>query len=207
MKTNKLSKIKAKKANSQANPLVSIKLFGGSSRSQSEVITTVLLVLIGIVAVGLLSAWVVNFVNSSLKNSACRSLGLTDVTINTQETVTFFNLTSNVSFVVIERSQNDFNLTGVNVIIGNDIKSPTYKIREGNFSNICEVTSSSMNCSYNTFVHLPGLSNPKVTYMINTADDFKGSSPANQVSVVPVLTKSEVACNDAIYKTKMPTYP
>jgi flagellin-like protein len=177
-----------------------------SKRSQSEVITTVLLVLIGIVAVGLLSAWVVNFVNGSLKNSACRNLALTDVTINTEEAITFFNLTSNVSFVVIERSQNDFNLSGVNVIIGNDIKSPMYKIREGNLSNVCEVTSG-MTCTYNTFVHLPGLSNPKVTYMINSANDFKGSKSANKISVVPVLTKSEIACNDVIYETNMPTYP
>jgi len=172
-------------------------------KAQSEVITTVLLVLIGIVAVGLLSAFVINFVRNNLKSSDC--LGLQgEVTINTDEAVTFFNLTSNVSYVVIERSQKDFNLSGVNVILENDKSSKSYKIREGNNTNICEMITNA-NCVFGNSVSLPGTSNPKVTYMINSANDFK-TNPVKKVSIVPVL-KGEVACNEAMDEKTMPTYP
>jgi len=173
-----------------------------SKRSQSEVITTVLLVLIGIVAVGLLSAFVINFVRNNLKSSDC--LGLQgEVTINTDEAITFFNLTSNNSYVVIERSQKDFNLSGINVVLESDKSSKMYKIREGASDNVCEVVSDTI-CD-NQAITLPGTSNPKVTYMINSSTDFK-NSPVKKVTVVPIL-KGEVACNEAIDEKQMPTYP
>jgi len=201
LEANSFLKMKTKKLNSRTD--FENRNFLRSKASQSEVITTVLLVLIGIVAVGLLSAFVIGFVRNNLKSSDC--LGLQgEVTINTEEAVTFFNLTSNVSFVVIERSQKDFNLSGINVILENDKSSKMYKIRVGNGTNICEVTTS-MNCTYGTNINLPGTSNPKVTYMINSAPDFKISS-VKKISIVPVL-KGEVACNEAMDEKQMPTYP
>jgi len=173
------------------------------TRAQSEVITTVLMVLIGIVAVGLLSTFVINFVRNNLKSSDC--LGIQgEVTINTEEEITFFNVTSNISYVVIQRTQKDFNLSGINVILENDRTSKMYKIRAriGEKTDFCEIMSD-MSCAANT--SLPGTSNPKVTYMINSSNDFK-SSPVKKVSIVPVL-KGEVACNEAMDEKTMPNYP
>jgi len=196
--------LKSNRSNSASNLIGSNRNFLKSKASQSEVITTVLLVLIGIVAVGLLSAFVIGFVRNNLKSSDC--LGLQgEVSINTAEAITFFNLTSNVSFVVIERSQKDFNLSGINVVLENDRSSKMYKIREGTDTKICVVTDGmDCNLSASTSINLPGTSNPKVTYMINSASDF--TSPVTKISIVPVL-KGEVACNEAMDEKAMPTYP
>ena len=203
MNTNKIPHIWGKKSNSRVDFEKSNGMLLKSTRSQSEVITTVLLVLIGIVAVGLLSAFVINFVRNNLKASDC--LGLQgEVTINTEEAITFFNLTSGISSVVVERSQKDFNLSGVNVILENDHFAKTYKIRETIDANICEVTSG-MNCTFSTTIRLPGTSNPKVTYRINSTSDFK-DDPVKKISIVPIL-RGEIACNEQGDEKKMPTYP
>jgi len=174
-----------------------------STRSQSEVITTVLLVLIGIVAVGLLSAFVINFVRNNLQSSDC--LGLQgQVTIGTDDAMTFFNLSSSRSRVVIERTQKDFNLSGVNVILENDGGAKSYKIRPGTSVNVCQFVSATV-CNYSNIV-LPGTSNPKVTYRINATGDFSGSNSVKKISVIPVL-KGEVACTEAMDEKTMPIYP
>jgi len=198
--------MRTKKSNSQADFEKSKRILLKSTRSQSEVITTVLLVLIGIVAVGLLSAFVINFVRTNLQSSDC--LGLQgQVTINTDDAVTFFNLTSNVSQLVVERTQKDFNLSGLNVILENDGGAKSYKIRAGNSKNICEV-SSGIICNYplGNNITLPGTSNPKVTYEIDSSGDFKASNPVKKISIVPIL-KGEVACTEAMDEKTMPTYP
>jgi len=177
-----------------------------STRSQSEVITTVLLVLIGIVAVGLLSAFVINFVRNNLQSSDC--LGLQgQVTIGTDDAMTFFNLSSSRSRVVIERTQKDFNLSGVNVILENDGGAKSYKIRAVNSNEICQISSSTV-CNYTkgNDIILPGTSNPKVTYEINSSSDFSSSNPVKKISIIPVL-KGEVACTEAMDEKTMPTYP
>jgi len=195
--------MRTKKSNSRADFDNGRGMFLKSTRSQSEVITTVLLVLIGIVAVGLLSAFVINFVRNNLQSSDC--LGLQgQVTINTEDAVTYFNLTSNISYIVIERTQKSFNLSGVNVILENDGGAKSYKIRPGTSVNVCQFVSATV-CNYSNIV-LPGTSNPKVTYRINATGDFSGSNSVKKISVIPVL-KGEVACTEAMDEKTMPIYP
>jgi flagellin-like protein len=198
--------MKTKKFNSRADFENSKGMLLKSTRSQSEVITTVLLVLIGIVAVGLLSAFVINFVRNNLQSSDC--LGLQgQVTINTDDALTYFNLTSNVSYIVIERTQKNFNLSGVNVILENDGGAKSYKIRAGTSTNICVVIEgTNCNLSANANVSLPETSNPKVTYKIDSSGDFKASNPVKKISIVPLL-KGEVACTEAMDEKIMSIYP
>ena len=166
-------------------------------RSQSEVITTVLMVLIGIVAVGLLSTFVINLVRDNLKSSDCLQLQ-GKITLDTGSGFTFFNLTDKYSYVVVKNDWAGSNLTGLNIILDDGMKSKTYKIRVTDSDAKVKMFDGSNPL-------LPQSSNPKETYKINSSSDFK-TSVVKTVSVIPVLA-GETACNDAFFETNMPSYP
>ena len=171
-----------------------------SKKAISPVITTVLLVLIGIVAVGLLSSFVINFVRNNLQTTDCINIQ-GKITLDMESGFTFFNITSNDSSVVVKNDWSKSNISGLNIILDDGTKSITYKVRvDASDSKVTMFSGDS-----NAAVILPQSSNPKVTYKINSSDDFK-STIVKKVLVIPVIGKESV-CNEAADEKTMPAYP
>ena len=95
--------------------------------TQSEVITTIILILVGIAAVVLISNFIIHFVKTNLKGTEC--LDTTgQIRINIENGHTFFNSSKNLLHVNIERTVSDFNLSGIYVIFGNEYSTKKVKI-------------------------------------------------------------------------------
>ena len=159
-----------------------------NSKAQSEVITTVLLILIGITAVILVSGFVINLVRNNLKGTDCfQTTG--QLSINTDGGYSYFNSNGNLS-VSIERGSKAFNLTGINIIYGTGSSTKKVYVRNG--------AGSSEEVYYilpnGTIVHnateLPDSSETK-TYIIDTTSS--GMSSVNTVLIEVVIDK-DVSC-------------
>jgi flagellin-like protein len=70
-------------------------------KSQSEVITTVLLILVAIIAVMIISGFVINFINNQLKSSDCLEVQ-NKIAIKSSLQYTCHNITGNYTLVQIE---------------------------------------------------------------------------------------------------------
>jgi len=88
-------------------------------KAQTEVIVTVLLILIGIIAVSLVSAWVLNLVRNNLKNTGCLDTA-GQITIDLDHTYLWSNDSNQWLYLSLERGTKDFNLSGFVVIYGNE---------------------------------------------------------------------------------------
>jgi UDP-N-acetylmuramyl pentapeptide phosphotransferase/UDP-N-acetylglucosamine-1-phosphate transferase len=164
-------------------------------KSQTEVIVTVLLVLIGIIAVGLVSAWIINMVRSNLQGTEC---------FNTADQIkvdlgdyTYFSASSNRTYVSISRGAGDFNLTGFIITVSGAGSSQTYNIKDG------ATGSASGVLLYPNSVNLvvPGLSGLKTYNLSYTAGEVK------KVKVVPIIltNNKEKVCEQGTFETEIPS--
>ena len=151
-------------------------------RAQTEVITTVLLILVGIAAVVILSAFVVNLVKDNLKGTDCFQV-VGQMTVKTDSS--YFNSTSNAIVVVIERGSKDFNLTGISLVVGNSDQTKKIRIVAGN-----NIQNYILNSSFNPFVGNVTLpqSGESSIYRINVSS-FNFNS-INRVSVSPIINNN-----------------
>ena len=162
-----------------------------SKRSQAEVIVTVLLILIGIVAVGLVSVWIINLVKGNLQSTACFDVsGQINIAMENTYLVNGTNLVvyknSDWLYLGIERSGKDFNLTGFNVVYGNDFSSDKkLKIDSSSKSRVYMVNSSGG--IGNSSLVFPD-SGEQRTYAINVTSF--GLANINKVSLYPIIDKT-----------------
>ena len=147
-----------------------------SRRSQSQVVSTILLILISISAIVVIISFVMPLINDQLSESDCFEV-LDEVTIVNSPVYTCY--TSGKMNVRIAINENK-DLDGFVIVLGDDITSESYEIREG-------VTSVSGVEMYdgNAVIEVPGKKGER-TYGITRA-----SSP-NFVDVYPILKSGKI---------------
>jgi len=157
-------------------------------RSQTEVIVTVLLILVGIVAVGFLSAWIINLVKGNLKSTACFdiagqiSLDMGN-TFLVEGTSNLDYMHSDWLYLGLQRSGKDFNLTGFNVVYGNDFATDRkLKIASSSVTRVYLVNSTGKPGSSNLIFPDSG---EERTYAINIT--AFGIDNINKVSIYPII--------------------
>ena len=131
-----------------------------SKKSQSQVVTAVLLILIVIILAFIVMNFVVPFVKNSLSGSDCFSVaGSVDITNNVKYTC--FNESLGPDFTLIQIHIDDINasIEGFKIELGG-ASSKTYTIKQGDPVNT-EVTMY----TYSTTIEIPG-NNEERTYNI-----------------------------------------
>lgn len=88
-------------------------------RAQGDVIVTVLLILIGIAAVAIVSVFVINLVKNNLASTDCLNIA-GQLKINSDESLTFYDVSEKNLSVNVERGTKEFNLSSINFIFGTD---------------------------------------------------------------------------------------
>lgn len=148
-------------------------------KAQTEIITTVLLILIGIAAVALVSTFVIKLVKDNLKGTDCfEATG--QLTIKQDNS--YFNKTSKLLYLVVERGNKEFNLTGVALVYGDEAESKKIALMSGESDN--NVLNSSLGKLDSIKIPNPGES---TLYRINTS---LSGLDVKTVSVTPLLFKS-----------------
>jgi hypothetical protein len=160
-----------------------------TKKSQSEVITTVLLILIGLTAVVLIASFVINLVKNNLKNTDCVH---TTGQINIDTEKSFFNnsATGKILRIAISRGEKEFNITKLGIIYGTSY-STSKKIIEPGSSNEAGIVYIRPNGSPDTNIIFPDNSELKV-YEIPISNN-------EEVETVGV----EVFINNGIYCGKI----
>ena len=157
-----------------------------SKQAQSEIITTVLLVLISIGAVVLVSSFVINLIKSNLQGTDCfKTAG--QLTINVEDGYTYFD--GKDVYVNIDRSSEQFNLTGIIVSFssGSTTKAYTIKTTGG---------SAEVKMFDNTPIALPKASE-SFTYNIS------GLGSAGKVKIVPIIAPDKT-CKEGVDERDIP---
>ena len=158
-------------------------------RAQAEVITTILLILVGIAAVIVVSGFVINMVRNSLKGTDCfETMG--QLKINSDTSFTFFNSTNKSLYLNIERETKQFNLTGISVTFGTDYSTKTIKITSGSVDNVKYILS---NGTIVDNVEMPDVGETK-TYVISVSS--YGLTEVNTVIIAPIIINN-VQCDKA----------
>ena len=160
-------------------------------KGQTEVIITVLLILIGIAAVGFVGVFLTSMVRDNLKQTDCfKTTGQISLNLG----YTFFNITNKTVFVSISRGSADFNLTGLIITFGTQQSSKGVTIRSGDKGNL--TTGSAMLDNSGKVVDgimvMPGLSET-ISYGINSST----YTVINIVSVTPILKDGKICENTA----------
>ncbi|MDP1729201.1 MAG: hypothetical protein Q8L27_03305 [archaeon] len=160
-----------------------------SKKAQGEIITTVLLLLIGIVAVALVSTFIINMVRDYLKPTDCfKTTG--QFMLGSDQDYNYYDATTKEVHVTISRAEKDFNLTGLVVIYGDGASTTKVQVlpgvdATGKVKMISGVTTSST-------IILPGTQETKA-YLINAAS-FGGV--VTKVAIAPILS-STGECKEA----------
>lgn len=156
-------------------------IFSSSKKSQAELITTVLIILISIAAVALLSAFILNFVRGSLKNTDCFQ---TTGQFSIDSDYSYFNSTSKFLYVSIKRADKPFNLSSLKIVFGNDKTSRAVTLTGGNsYPDVYNLKISGQLDMINRTIVIPeaGLSK---AYAINGSSFY---SNITRVSIFPIL--------------------
>ncbi len=159
-------------------------------RSQAELITTVLLILVAIAAVWLVATFIINLVNNYLKPTDCfKTTG--QLMINFEGDYTYYDSASKTLYLSITRGETEFNLTGISVIYGNGPSSNKVKIVEGNSSG-----DFWMSADNTLLVILPKTQVTK-TYAVNATTL---GADVTKVSIAPSLTNN-IDCKETDSKS------
>ena len=166
-----------------------------SKKSQAELITTVLLILISIAAVVLVSTFVINMIRENLGGTECfKTVG--QININVEDGYTFCNSTLGITTINLERGANDFNLTGFLVSLGNEQSMTTYTMRAGTSYILTDKVKMYSSPTGNLTV--PGILGSE-TYNITTGAGVK----ITKIKVLPIITPNK-NCNEGAVEAVVP---
>jgi ABC-type lipoprotein release transport system permease subunit len=164
-----------------------------SKKTQTEVITTVLLILISIAAVIIISTFVMNTVKNNLKNTDCfQTTG--QIWINMIDDATYFDTSESNLSVSIARGVKEFNLSAINLVYGNSYSSQLLKLVGG---------SQNENISYYALDgtwHTENLKLPKEGESTAYKIQLPAGSSVTKISISAILTSGS-ACDLADEKT------
>jgi flagellin-like protein len=152
-------------------------------KAQSEVITTVILILIGIAAVSILSVFIINMVRSNLKGTDCFE-AMNQLEINLDKGWTYYSnptMGNKFVYVNVERETKNFNLTGLNLVYGDDLG--TTKIKLLNNTQVTGVEYVTSPTATNNIILLPGEGESK-TYRIDVNSLGK---KVTRVIIAPII--------------------
>lgn len=160
-------------------------------KSQAELITTILLILISIAAVVLVSGFIINMVRSNLVNTDCfKTTG--QIKINLDEGYTYYNITSKSLSLSISRGEADINLTGIIISVGDGRTANSYKITPG-------LSSPSGFTMYDgSIVALPGKSETR-TYNLTLT-----TLAISNVKIVPIIVP-DLTCKEGSDEQTIPS--
>ena len=160
-----------------------------SKNSQSEVLTTMLLVMVGIIAVTIVSTFVINLVRNNLKGTDCLEAA-DQIKINSG--VSFYNSTSKLLYLSIGRQTKSFVLTGIGVSYGDNSISKTLDIMNGSMDpNIGykDITGLWIFGSGTSNLKMPSPGETRI-YAINlTSPSPYELSNIEKVGITPILEK------------------
>ena len=170
-----------------------------SKRSQADIIITVLLILIGIAAVGFVGLFITNMIKDNLVKTDCFK---TTGQLNLNLGYTFFNSSSKVVYVSVERGSADFNLSGLIITVGTAQSAKGVTVTAGLPGNITTGYSMVNNNGNITagVISMPGLSET-VSYAINVST----YSAVNIVSITPILIGGK-ACDTKADEKEIKTF-
>lgn len=156
-------------------------------RSQSEVITTVLLILVSIIAVVLVSSFVINMVRNNLKGTDCMDT-IGQININTEQT--YYEL-GKYLFVSIERDSKKFELTGLVITYGNKYSTKNLELIAGTAD--ADVYFWDKKAEWNNTAMLLPQSGEKISYRINLQAGSKYTDIAgtDRVAITPILSDGQ----------------
>ena len=162
-------------------------------KSQSEVITTVLLILIGIAAVVIVSGFVINLVRSNLKNTDCLDV-ISQIKINLEGDATYYDSAEKALHLSVERELMNFNLSGFLVTFGNEYSSKTIRVKPNSPDlesiQYVDFNGEKLNSS---FLRYPDSGEIK-SYIINAT--FYNMGSITKVAIAPIINKDQ-ECNKA----------
>lgn len=164
-------------------------------KSQGEIITTVLLILVGIAAVVIVSTFVINMVRENLVSTDCfKTSG--QLKINSDNLYTWFNNNTKIVSINIERgASTEFNLTAIQVVLGNGGESRSYTIKSSGGSNEVKMASSA-----DAPIVIPNPSETR-TYHINVT--AIGFASVTEAKLVPIIAPDK-SCNEGSAESKIP---
>ncbi len=168
-----------------------INLKNSHKKGQAEIIITVLLILIGIAAVGFVGVFLTNMIRENLQQTDCfKTTGQVSINLG----YTFFNTSNKIVYVSIERGSADFNLSGMLITIGTAQNSKGVTLKSGSSGNIKDgyAMLDSSGGIISTPITMPGLGE-KISYAINAST----YSSVNLVSVTPILKDGKICENKA----------
>lgn len=154
--------------------------------AQSEVITTVLLILISIAAVVLVASFIINMIKQNLQSTDCFQTSA-QLSINLDETYTYYDTVANKVHVSISRGEKEFNLTGISISVGTLGNSEPFIVRpSGGNSEVTMLGGEN--------ITLPGLSGAR-TYVIDISG--KGLGNVTLVKIAPLLSSDKI-CQEGV---------
>lgn len=159
-----------------------MKLKMKSKKAQSEVITTVLLILIALAGIAVVSVFIIGMVKDRLGSTECfKTVG--QLSLNLDEGMTYYDSATSTVFVSVDRKQENFNLTGMLVSVKSDSSAKAFKVKF-----IGSDTGVSMYQSPASPIVLPGLGERR-TYEISVAG--AGLGTIKKVAIAPIIGKDK----------------
>lgn len=157
-----------------------------NKKTQSEIIVTVLLIIIAIGAMAVLSGFVLNLVKDKMKSGECvKTLG--SLSINFEEDKTYFDKNSNKVFLSIEREKDEYNLSGIAVTVGDESISKTYFINPNNPDSAVKLDGKEV-------LKLPRLFEI-YTYSILVGDNLQN---VNTIKISPMINNNQICSGSSI---------
>jgi len=156
-----------------------------NNKGVSEVVTTVLLVMVGVIAISVLAAFLIPFVRKNLEGSAdCMEFDKGYITVGTSEYTCSDNSSSRV---MIKRESNELSLNSIRVSITSGPESKSYTVKEETSNKITMLTGTGTT----NLIVLPSPGGAR-TYVFN-------ESPNGNKVEVSAETSSGRVCKSSSY--------
>lgn len=162
-----------------------------NKKSQSEVITTILLILISITAVVLVSAYIINMVKSNLVGTECFKTA-NQFNINLEEGFTYYNSSNESVSVSISRGEGEFNLTGILISVSSGSSSTAYTLKPG------QITAGASMYNGSATIIFPQTSETKTYRIISTEN-------VTRVKIVPIIYPNNRLCEEGLDEQAIPS--
>ena len=145
-----------------------------NKKSQGEVVSTILIVLLVVVSVGIVYQFISSLINNQMQKTKCVDVA-NQVTIKNNQQYTCYNASGNETFIQIHFGDQAAKLSGFSVTVGG-ASSRTYKIT--NSSNVPDIIMFDGNPN----LELPNTDEER-TYILN-----KTLSKPESLTVYPILS-------------------
>jgi len=160
--------------------------------AQAELITTVLLILISIVAVVLVASFIINMVKQNLQSTDCFQTS-TQLSINLDEKYTYYDAATSKVYVSIKRGEKDFNMTGISISVGTEANADPFIVKlSGGASEVTMLDGGN--------ISLPGISGTR-TYIIDVSDRSLGN--VSKVKIAPMIASNKI-CQEGVDEQNIP---